>query len=112
MNKLYPENLSSQVSVAPNGNGGLWSALNTTGVLADMERRGIKLVCSYPVDNILVRVIDPIFVGFTFATKADVACKVVPKVQNYLLSTLPQLAHYSLNKGICHGKSGCSGTEE
>lgn len=69
------------VSIAPNGNGGLWSAVLTQGVLADMEKRGITLVCSYPVDNILTKMADPEWVGFCIERKADVACKVVAKVR-------------------------------
>jgi UDP-N-acetylglucosamine/UDP-N-acetylgalactosamine diphosphorylase len=69
------------ISIAPNGNGGLWSALVTQGVLADMERRGVTLICSYPVDNILTKVADPEFVGFCTEKKSDVACKVVAKVR-------------------------------
>lgn len=76
--KIIMENKFS-ISIAPNGNGGLWSALLTQGVLADMERRGITLVCSYPVDNILTKVADPEFVGFCIEKHADVACKVVAK---------------------------------
>jgi UDP-N-acetylglucosamine pyrophosphorylase len=45
----------------------------------DMKRRGVTLLCSYPVDNILVRVADPLFVGFSIKKDLDISCKVVSK---------------------------------
>lgn len=70
----------SEIAVAPNGNGGIWSALERNGVLADMERRGIRWICSYPVDNILVKICDPLFIGFCADNDVEIGCKVVPKL--------------------------------
>lgn len=69
-----------EIAIAPNGNGGLWSALKSSGALADMKRRGVTLVASYGVDNILAKVADPIFVGFSTLNKqSPISCKVVCK---------------------------------
>ncbi|KAH8072321.1 UTP-glucose-1-phosphate uridylyltransferase [Aureococcus anophagefferens] len=70
----------SRVCVAPDGNGGVYGALAASGALADMERRGVAYVSQYCVDNALVKVGDPEFVGFAAAERADVACKVVRRV--------------------------------
>ncbi|KAG5460078.1 MAG: nucleotide-diphospho-sugar transferase [Olpidium bornovanus] len=40
-----------QISAAPDGNGGVYAALKTEKVLDDMDRRGIKYVHAYCVDN-------------------------------------------------------------
>jgi len=64
---------------APNGNGGVYEALVSEGVLADMARRGVEYLFVYGVDNLLIRVLDPLFLGFMDMEGADAACKVVPK---------------------------------
>ena len=68
-----------RVAVAPDGNGGIYQALVGSGVLADLQRRGIEHVHAYCVDNCLVRVADPVFVGYAAAHDVDIATKVVRK---------------------------------
>lgn len=70
---------SSKVAVAPDGNGGVYKALAESGVLDDLTKRGIEHVHMYCVDNSLVKVADPSFIGFAAAREAEVAVKVVRK---------------------------------
>lgn len=62
------------LSVAPDGNGGIYAALQTSGVLADLDKRGIPYVHAYCVDNCLVKVVDPVFIGY--CVENDIECGV------------------------------------
>jgi len=68
-----------KVARSPNGNGGIYSALLSSGALDDMERKGIQIVFVYGVDNCLVKMADPIFFGYCFEKNIDCASKVVSK---------------------------------
>ena len=69
----------SKVAVAPDGNGGIYNALIMSEARGDMRRRGIEHIHAYCVDNCLVKVADPVFVGLAAEKKVDIATKVVRK---------------------------------
>ena len=68
-----------QLARAPDGNGGLYRALNQDGILDHMESRGVQYVQLYCVDNILVKIGDPLFTGYCIEMQAECANKVVCK---------------------------------
>ncbi|MFP6607297.1 MAG: UTP--glucose-1-phosphate uridylyltransferase [Myxococcota bacterium] len=69
-----------RVFESPNGHGGSLTALESSGALDDMDRRGIDTLFYYQVDNPLVRIGDPIYLGFHDEVGAQISCKVVRKL--------------------------------
>merc|ERR1712127_450563 len=62
----------------PDGSGGLFKALSVRSeLLDDMRKRNVKFVHIYNVENVLVRVADPIFTGVCLTRRLECACKVV-----------------------------------
>lgn len=68
-----------KVAVAPDGNGGLYKALQDEGVLASMAEKKVEHVYAYCVDNCLSKVADPVFIGFSAERGASISTKVVRK---------------------------------
>ena len=64
---------------SPDGHGGTLSALAASGALADMEKRGLKTIFYFQVDNPMVEVADPAFLGVHLNEQADISVKVCAK---------------------------------
>lgn len=64
---------------SPNGHGGTLTALADSGLLARIKERGIQVVFYFQVDNPLVKVADPLFLGQHLREHAEVSAKVIPK---------------------------------
>jgi len=71
------------IFVNPNGHGGTLTALEKSGALADMRRRGIEEIFYFQVDNVLLQMCDPLFVGYHVAANAEMSAKVCAKRDPY-----------------------------
>ncbi len=63
----------------PNGHGGTLFSLHDSGSLAEMKTRGIEDIFYFQVDNVLLKMCDPVFIGYHAQEKAEMSSKVVPK---------------------------------
>jgi len=68
-----------EVASAPDGNGGIYAAMAREGVIEDMRRRKIEHVYAYCVDNALVQVGDPAFIGCCVESGCEAGAKVIAK---------------------------------
>jgi len=74
-----------KIATAPDGNGGLYAALRAPtspgqpSVLEDLQKRDIKYLHAYGVDNCLVKVGDPVFIGVCLEKNVAAGVKVVKK---------------------------------
>jgi len=64
---------------SPNGHGGTLTALADTGLLDQLRGQGIRHVFYFQVDNPLVKIADPVFLGHHLGANAEVSSKVIPK---------------------------------
>ena len=69
----------SRIFECPNGHGGVLTALAESGALDHMERRGARSIFYYQVDNPLVPIGDPAYLGFHAAAGAEMSAKVIRK---------------------------------
>lgn len=69
----------SRIAMSPDGHGGSLRALVRSGVLGEMRERGIDTISYFQVDNPLVHVIDPRFIGFHADSGSEMSSKMLPK---------------------------------
>lgn len=76
--KILLESRSS-LCMTPDGHGGSLRALVRSGAVNDMRARGIDTISYFQVDNPLVQVIDPAFIGFHLKNRSEMSSKMIPK---------------------------------
>jgi UDP-N-acetylglucosamine/UDP-N-acetylgalactosamine diphosphorylase len=68
-----------RIARSPDGHGGCIRALARSGALADMQRRGVEHISYWQVDNPLVRLFDPLFIGLHALDGAEMSSRAVIK---------------------------------
>ncbi len=72
-----------------------------------MRNYGVDYLFQYCVDNILIKMLDPVFIGFLYESDADLGCKVAPKVRNdQFLYIYFKSKFYKI--GVPHGACWCA----
>ncbi len=84
----------SQVVMTPDGHGGCLRAMCKSGAAAELKKRGVDCISYYQVDNPLVDIIDPFFVGFHLMSKSEMSSKMIAKAY-----PLEKVGHFCLSDG-------------
>ena len=74
---LIDENYS--IKEAADGHGGIFESMRRNGIIYDMETRGIEWAFIGPVDNVLVKMVDPVLLGVALDKNVLAAGKSVVK---------------------------------
>jgi len=72
-----------EVAMAPDGHGGTLKALKNSGIIAEMEELSIDYLSYFQVDNPLVYVIDPLYVGLHEMTGSEVSNRSLTKTNAF-----------------------------
>ena len=67
------------LALSPDGHGGSLRALSRSGAIADMKRRGVEHLSYFQVDNPLVHIVDPLFLGLHAISGSEMSTKTIPK---------------------------------
>lgn len=70
----------SRLFTSPNGHGGTLLALEESGLLDRLRAQGVRHVFYFQVDNPLVKVADPLFLGHHRSVSSEASSKVIPKL--------------------------------
>ncbi|MBN2104460.1 UDPGP type 1 family protein [bacterium] len=82
------------IFTSPNGHGGSLQAMMESGAIANMKERGIDVISYFQVDNVLIQILDPLFIGFHVQANAEMSSKMLRKRGPY-----EKLGHFGLVNG-------------
>ena len=69
----------NELFMNPNGHGGILGALTSQGYISKMEHWGIEYLSYFQVDNPLINMADPYFIGCHIDEDSDISTKVIRK---------------------------------
>ena len=68
-----------KIAMTPDGHGGCLRGMCRSGAIAEIKKRGIDCISYFQVDNPLVNIIDPYFLGFHIKGGSQMSSKMIPK---------------------------------
>ena len=71
---------AGRLFLSPDGHGGTLTALASCGLLARLREKGIRQLFYFQVDNPLVKVADPTFLGCHIEKRSEASSRVIPKL--------------------------------
>ena len=83
------------LALSPDGHGGSLRALDKSGALEDMRKRGVEHLSYFQVDNPLVHTIDPLFLGLHDLTGSEMSSKTIPKA-----NALEKVGNFVIGDGV------------
>jgi len=67
------------IACSPDGHGGCLKALYRSGAIDNMKTRGVEFISYWQIDNPLVKIFDPLFIGLHALDKAEMSSKALIK---------------------------------
>lgn len=68
-----------KIAMTPDGHGGCLRGMCRSGAAEELKKRGIDCISYFQVDNPLVNIIDPYFLGFHIKSGSEMSSKMIPK---------------------------------
>ena len=67
------------IKEASNGNGNVFKSMERANIIEDMHNLGIKWICFGGIDNVLLKNVDPLFLGLTLGNNMEIGSKSIFK---------------------------------
>jgi UDP-N-acetylglucosamine/UDP-N-acetylgalactosamine diphosphorylase len=67
------------IACSPDGHGGSLKALYESGAIEDMKKHGVEFLSYWQVDNPLINIFDPLFIGLHVLDKSEMSSKTLIK---------------------------------
>ena len=78
-NKNFLLDKEGKTQFASDGNGSIYSSMKKNGILEDMKKRNVEWVYICSVDNILLKIVEPLLLGLSIKNKTEIASKTIIK---------------------------------
>ena len=79
LNKEFLLDKEGKIQFASDGNGSIYSSMKKSGILDDMKKRQVEWIYICSVDNILLKIIEPLLLGLAIKNKTEIASKTIEK---------------------------------